>query len=137
MALFKMFKACMISSEGFDRTACTLYEPRKILRTYQRYSKSPLVGPVRLRHRFGHELEPIHFRFTRSFSLQAHPKQHYHYYLQIIFRKTISWCQCTLIVRSYKAVPKMNRQWVFLQQGHYLTCWGIWHGVTKSRQVGP
>ena len=29
---------------------------------------------VRFRHRFGHELEPSHFRFTRSFNLQAHPK---------------------------------------------------------------
>lgn len=92
---------------------------------------------VRFRHRFGHELEPSHFRFTRSFNLQAHLKQHYHYHPQIIFRRTISWCQCTLVVRSYKAVPMMNRQRVFLQQGHYLACWGIWRGVTKSRQVGP
>ena len=80
---------------------------------------------VRFWHRFGHELEPKHFRLTRSFNLQAHPKQHYHYYPQIIFCRTISWCQCMLVVRSYKAVPMMNGQRVFLQQGHYLACWGI------------
>ena len=84
-------------------------------RTCQRYGKSFAVKPCEVWYRFGHEIKLAQFRFTKSFNLKAHPKQHYHYHPQIIFCKTISWCQCTLVVRSYKAIPMMNRQRVFLQ----------------------
>ena len=80
-------------------------------------------------HRFGYDLgtrlKCQHSWVYLIIQLLSAFKAISHYHPKIIFRRATSWCYSTLVVKSYKAVPILNKQQVFLQQGHYFgMLWG-------------